>query len=86
MKEPALALEITPEQVSSIQTLKGKQLHITLDELSSIGSIIVDYADIITKFLEDNLAKDINIILKEYIFEGIPLTVVIISINKTYVN
>ncbi len=86
MKEAALALEITPEQVASIQTLKGKQLHITLDELSSIGDILKDYQALISKFLEDNMAKDINILLKEYIFEGIPLTVVIISINKTYVN
>jgi hypothetical protein len=86
MKQPTLALEITPEQVSSIQILKGKQLHITLDELTSIGSVLKDYQELISKFIEDNMAKDINIIIKDYMFEGIPLSVIIISINETYVN
>lgn len=87
MKEPALSLEITPEQVSSIQTLKGKQLHITLDHVTSIGDVLSDYGDLISKFLEDNMATNINISFTSHIkFMGIHVTVIIISINKTYVN
>lgn len=87
MKTAPLALEITPEQVSSIQTLKGKQLHITLSEVTSIGSVIKDYEDIIAKFLEDNMATNITIKIKTILLlSGIHVSIVIISIDNTYVN
>lgn len=87
MKQPALAREITPEQVASIDTLKGKQLHLTLDEITSLGSVIVDYQELISKFMEENMAKSINIKLKRHLISGgIIVVVVIISIDSTYIN
>ncbi len=86
MKQAKLIQEITPEQVASIDTLKGKQLHITLDELSSIGSILIDYNDVISKFIEDNMATNITIQIKPVYINWSNVTVVIISIDNTFEN
>lgn len=86
-KTVRLIQEITSEQVASIDTLKGKQLHLTLDEVTSLGSVIVDYQELISKFMEENMAKSINIKLKRHlIYRGITVVVVIISIDSTYIN
>ena len=66
MKKPLLQLDITPEQVASLETLKGKQTHITLDydEVQNIDQFISIYGEVLTKFIKDNAVYKLGIEIK----------------------
>lgn len=66
MKKPLLQLDITPEQVAPLETLKGKQTHITLDyeEVQNIDQFISIYGDVLAKFIKDNGVYKLGIEIK----------------------
>ncbi len=59
-------MEIEPHQVASIQTLKGKALHITIDnnDIQTISSFISLYGDIVKKYIQENNVKNLSIQVK----------------------
>lgn len=66
MKKSLLQLDVTPEQVASLETLKGKQTHITLDydEVQNIDQFISIYGEVLTKFIKDNAVYKLGIEIK----------------------
>ena len=68
MKKPLLQLDITPEQVAPLETLKGKQTHITLDydEVQNIDQFISIYGEVLTKFIKDNGVYKLGIEIKSH--------------------
>jgi hypothetical protein len=68
MPKPLLQLDILPEQVAPLETLKGKQTHITLDydEVQNIDQFISIYGDILTKFIKDNGVHKLGIEIKAH--------------------
>lgn len=68
MKKPLLQLDITPEQIASLETLKGKQTHITLDydEVQNIDQFISIYGEVLTKFIKDNGVYKLGIEIKHH--------------------
>ncbi len=71
---------ILPEQVADIQTLKGKQLHLTLDKELNLEESLEDYMDVISVFLNDNKTTSMSIQITKHRTLGENVTVLIISI------
>ena len=58
-KSPLHQYIVTPEMMKPIQTLTGKQLHITVDTdiCGSLTRFLHKYEGVITKFIKDNKAS-----------------------------
>lgn len=54
---------VTPEMVKGIQTLTGKQLHITVDieHCNSITRFLNKYESVIARFIKDNNTTEFHV-------------------------
>ena len=75
--------EVTPEQVQSIDTLKGKALHITMDNdsITTLGAFLDLYRDLVTTYVRQNNIKKLDIQIKVTNFKETPNKTIII-LNK----
>ena len=83
MEKPFFPILVTPEQVAPLETLKNKQLHITVDydEIQEIDQFIDIYGKVISQYIKENGIKKLGLEIKTHKHLGIgrPKVVVILK-------